>query len=98
MRITSDDEYSKLSQEVKGRLASLNEANTSEEPDKLLAQLKKVERTRHWLLWHDHAGIGSTGIMLFLVREMYDPAIHLTNEKYLAKNTNTQKKLMYKQK
>ena len=48
-------------------------------------------RTRHWLLWHDHAGIGRTGILLFLVREMYDPAIHLTNEEYLAKNTTTKK-------
>ena len=37
MKITSVEEYSKLSQEeVKGRLAFLNEANTSEEPDKLL--------------------------------------------------------------
>ena len=46
MRITPDEDYSKLSQEeVKGRLAFPNEANTSEEPDKLLAQLKKVERT-----------------------------------------------------
>ena len=89
MKITSVEEYSKLSQEeVKGRLAFLNEANTSEEPDKLLTQLKKVERTQHWLLWHNHAGIGSNEIMLFLVHEMYDPTIHLTNEEYLAKNTN----------
>ena len=92
MKITSVEEYSKLSQEeVKGRLAFLNEANTSEEPDKLLTQLKKVERTQHWLLWHNHAGIESTEIMLFLVHEMYDPTIHLTNEEYLAKNTNNKK-------
>ena len=46
MRITPDEDYSKLSQEeVKGRLAFPNEVNTREEPDKLLAQLKKVERT-----------------------------------------------------
>ena len=57
----------------------------------MLAQLKKVERTRHWLLWHDHAGLGSTGIMLFLVREMCNAAIHLTNEEHLAKNTTTEK-------
>ena len=65
MRITSDEEYSKLSQEeVKGRLSFHNEANTSEEPDKLLAQLKKVERTWHWSLWHDHAGIEDTMIFM----------------------------------
>ena len=92
MKITSVEEYSKLSQEeVKGRLAFLNEANTSEEPDKLLTQLKKVERTQHWLLWHNHAGIGSTEIMLFLVHKMYDTNIHLTSEEYLAKNTNDKK-------
>ena len=52
MRITPDGDYSKLSQEeVKGRLAFPNEmVNTSEEPDKLFAQLKKVERTWHWSL------------------------------------------------
>ena len=51
MRITPDEDYSKLSQEeVKGRLAFPNEVNTSEEPDKLFAQLKKVERTWHWSL------------------------------------------------
>ena len=33
-------------EEVEGRLPFLNEACTSEEPDRLLAQLKKVERTR----------------------------------------------------
>ena len=92
MRIGSDDEYSKLSQEeVKGRLFCLNKANMSEEPDKLCAQLKKLERTQHWLLWHDHAGIGSTGILLFLVHEMYNPAIHLTSEEYLVKSGTTEK-------
>ena len=92
MRIGPDDEYSKLSQEeVKGRLFCLNKANMSEEPDKLCAQLKKLERTQNWLLWHDHAGIGSTGILLFLVHEMYNPAIHLTSEEYLVKSGTTEK-------
>ena len=49
MKITSVEEYSKLSQEeVKGRLAFLNEANTSEEPDKLLTQLKKEPSTGYY--------------------------------------------------
>lgn len=54
------------------------------------AQLKEAERTRHWLLWHDHAGVGSNGLLLFLLREMYDPAKHLTNQEYMAKH-NTRK-------
>lgn len=90
MRIRSDDEYNKLSpEELKERLVFLNEADTSGEPDKLRAQLKQVERTRHWLVWHDHAGIGSNGLLLFLLREMYDPAVHLTNEEYMAKYSIT---------
>ena len=93
MRIRSDDEYRKLSpEELKERLVFLNEVSTSVEPDKLRTQLKEAERTRHWLLWHDHAGIGSNGLLLFLLREMYDPAVHLTNEEYLAKN-NTSKRV-----
>lgn len=93
MRIRSDDEYSKLiPEELKERLVVLNEVNTSGEFDKLCTQLIEAERTRHWLLWHDHAGIGSNGLLLFLLREMYDPAVHLTNEEYMAKN-NTSKRV-----
>ena len=66
--------------------------STSRKPEKLHTQLKEAGRTRHLLLWHDHAGIGSNDLLLFLLREKYDPAVHLTNEEYMAKN-NTSKRV-----
>ena len=87
MRVRTDDEYNWLnSEELKERLRFLNEPDADGEPDELRARLKDLERTRHWLVWHDHAGIASNGLMLFLLREVYDPAIHLTNDEYMAQN------------
>jgi len=51
--------------------------------------LKEVERTRHWLIWHDHAGVGRNGLLL--LRELYDPAVHLTSEDFMAKKQPHQK-------
>ena len=92
LRLRSDEEYEMLSGvDVKDRLLSLNEMDTSGPPNNLRQQLKEVERTRHWLVWHDHAGIASNGLLLFLLREIYDPAIHLTNEEFMAKNNYSKK-------
>lgn len=88
MRVRTDDEYNWLSsEELKERLRFLyNEPDADGEPDELRARLKDLERTRYWLVWHDHAGIASNGLMLFLLREVYDPAIDLTNDEYMAQN------------
>ena len=92
LRLRSDEEYEMLSAvDVKERLLSLNEMDTSGPPNNLRQQLKEVERTRHWLVWHDHAGIASIGLLLFLLREIYDPAIHLTTEEFMAKNNYSKK-------
>lgn len=58
--------------ELRQKLVILNEVNTSGERNKLRTQLKETERTQHRFL--------------FLLREMYDPAGHLTNKEYMAIN------------
>ena len=94
MRVRSDQEYSQFSrEELQQQLVHLNEPCTDEESEELRARLKEVERTRHWLVWHDHAGIGSNGLLLFLLREIYDPAIHLTNAEYMAKAESSTKEV-----
>lgn len=72
--------------DLKTRLTELNEdtldnANVEQLKDKL----KSVERTRNWLIWHGHSTIANSGFMLFLLRELYDQAIHISNKQYLDK-------------
>ena len=68
--------------QLKGRLKMIHEYNGAMTEEQLRHHLKKCERTRHWLIWHDHSSIASSGFMPFLVREVYDPAVHLTSEEY----------------
>lgn len=89
LKTRKDEEYDNMGrEEICLKLNELNEYTEEETGlavDKLRARLKKIERTRHWLLWHDHSTISSTGFMLFLVRELYDPAIHLTDKEHQEK-------------
>lgn len=65
--------------DVKSRLDDLHENTDTLLSHQRRIHLKKVERERNWLIWHDHSGLGNKGFLLFLVREMYDPAVHLTD-------------------
>ncbi|KAK3737282.1 hypothetical protein QZH41_019809 [Actinostola sp. cb2023] len=86
-RFRTDEEYQGMTKEdLKERLLELNEhsnVNLADE-EQMRTILKKRERERNWLIWHDHSGMGNQGLMLFLVRELYDPCIHLTNKEYQA--------------
>ena len=82
LRLRSDEEYDKMTDQLKGRLQIIHEYNSAMTEEQLRPHLKKCERTRHWLIWHDHSRIASSGFMLFLVREVYDPAVHRTSEEY----------------
>ena len=73
------------SEQLKTRLQLLHEYNGNMTDDLLCQHLKKCERTGHWLIWHDHSSIASSGFMLFLVREVFDLAVHLTSQEYKEK-------------
>ena len=81
LRLRTDQEYNSMTpQQLKTRLQLLHEYSDNMSVDQLCQHLKKCERTRHQLIWHDHSSIASSGFMLFLVREVFDPAVHLTNQ------------------
>ena len=87
LRLRSNQEYESMTpDQVKTRLQVLHEDHENITDHQLRQHLKKCERTRHWLVWHDHSSIASSGFMLFLVREVFDPAVHLTNQEYREKN------------
>lgn len=87
LRLRSDEEYEKMTpKQMQQRLQLLHEDRSGMAEEQLRNHLKMCERTRHWLIWHDHSSIASSGFMLFLVREMYDPAVHLTSQEYKEKH------------
>ena len=72
-------------EQVASRLKVLNEYDENEGLTKMRKKLKKMERTRHLQIWHDHSTLANHGHILFMVSCLYDPAIHLTNEEYRLK-------------
>ena len=85
LRLRTDEEYARLSDEsVQKRLDELFEPTSGSNEDKR-NHLKRLERQRFWMLWHDHSSLANNGFMLFLVRQLYDPAIHLTTKEYKEK-------------
>ena len=87
LRLRTDQEYNSMTPEqLKTRLQLLHEYSDNMSDDQLRQHLKRCERTRHWLTWHDHSSIASSGFMLFLVREVFDPAVHLTKGRFTRYN------------
>ena len=67
---------------VSNRLAEVGELVETEALSTIRQKLKKMERTRHLAVWHDHSSVANHRYFLFLVGIMYDPAIHLTNKEF----------------
>ena len=66
LRLRTDQEYNSMTPEqLKTRLQLLHAYSNNMSDDQLRQHLKKCERTRHWLIWHDHSSIASSGFMLF---------------------------------
>lgn len=82
MRIKSDEEYRQISaKKVNARLYDLHE-KISEVQEDNMKNLITIERQRNWMLWHNHSSLSSHAFMLLLMIKLYDPAIHLTSQKY----------------
>ena len=78
LRLKDDGYYDQLPiNQVIEQLNKINE-EPSENPEEMRMRLRRFQRQRHWLLWHDHSTLANYGHMLFCLREMYDPAIHLS--------------------
>lgn len=81
------EKYNSMSEEeMKERLHMLSEKTHGLTEDGLKEKLRACETNRNWLTWHDHSSIAGSGFMLFMVREMYDPAVYLTSKEYKAQH------------
>ena len=85
IKIKDDSYYNQLTkEELTTELQKLHE-EVSDDIDQMRYCLKKYQRQRHWLLWHDHSTLANYSHMLFCLRELYDPAIHVTRQEMLDK-------------
>ena len=50
--------------------------------------IKEAETTRHFSIWHDAAIVANHGYVLFMIQNIYDPAVYYTNAEWHAKNPN----------
>ena len=85
MRIKSDQFYEELTADV-----ALTEFQRIKEvpPDNLNEmknRLKKLQRKRHLIMWHDGSTISNHGHLLITVACLYDEAVHLTDTEFYQK-------------
>ena len=75
MRLTAEDVISKLSSEELSQGVSKFEAMETNDRQYFMKRLKKLERTQHCSLWHDHSVVLSRGCILVTLRVIFDEAI-----------------------
>lgn len=86
LRAQGEEEYSNMSEQVlKDRLGNINESSESLSKEQMKAKLKKIETSRHLLVWLDNSTVANHGYLVCLVTCLYDPAVYLTNDEYKVK-------------
>ena len=93
MRDHPDTYYNNLTrQQITARLEELHEYNSDRETmtnEQLKEELKRLERSRHLMMWHDNSTVANHGYLACLTATLYDPAVFLTNAEYEAKTGKT---------
>ena len=97
LRLKPESYYENISlEELKVSFNALNEnhhIDFSLPLKDLQKKLKMIERTRHLMLWHDGSSLANHGHILFMVSQIFDPALFYTDEEYFqisGKNVNVQ--------
>ena len=86
MRLQTNDELEHLSKDhLIISLKQINEFTCTDQhlnSEALIKKLKKLERTRHLMMWHDCATVGGHSYLSMMIACMYDPACYLTDTEY----------------
>ena len=80
MRLNEDAEIDKMTvPEMQSLLVTCNHPIIpNSTPDQLRSTLRKIQRTRTLVLWHDHGVLLGLGCILMTIHIAYDPAIFYT--------------------
>ena len=83
--MTSDEIINSLNE-----IDEINENSKTKSTEELRQKLKKLHRTRHMKVWHDHFDIANHSHILIMTSFLYDKANYLTEEEI--KETHSQSK------
>ena len=87
MHVMSNEEIYSLSlEEVEEKLRSYAEIHASTGIVDQYLLLKKLQRSRTLVLWHDHSMIVGSGYLLMTIHALYDPAVYLSTAEYERKS------------
>ena len=94
LRAKQQSEYDVMPiEDVKSRLAILNELNGIATEQELRARLQTLEMTQYLTRWSDHSTIAGHTYVLHTYSCLYDPAVFYTNDKMKQENSLTLKRL-----
>ena len=80
MRAHSKDSLEQMSgQQIVHRLTTLNEVVDGESVNEMR---KRLETTRHLMIWHDLSTVANHSHLVFIVTCLYDPACFYANSDY----------------
>ena len=84
MRLNTDDEIDSMPMEEIISQASKfdHKFDQSTNISEMRKNIKQFQRTRHLILWHDHATLLNLGCVMMTIHVAYDPAVFLTCAEY----------------
>ena len=81
MRMLTDQQIDSLSfEDVKVKLLDFGEDIAGIDDHR--ESLKKLQRSRTLVLWHDHSTVAGAGYLLMTIHSLYDPAVYLSTSEY----------------
>ena len=89
MRLTTDDEIEKMSLcDLRSLVAQYdhNITNDTLQVSELQSAIKRFQRTRSLIMWHDHGTILGLGCIILTAHVVYDPAVFHIQAEYEAKH------------
>ena len=92
MRLTTDEEFSKMEKndliEILKNIGELDVKENQKRFEDLLKKVKKFERTRYLVCWHDGSSVGNHSHLLVTVYVLYDTVSFLSDNEYYLKHKN----------
>lgn len=83
MRASTDAVLEAMSNaDIVDRLTKLNEIKPGKDIGEMRSRLKEIERTRHFMTWHDLSTVANHSHLVFMITCLYDTACFYTDSEY----------------
>ena len=85
MRLKDDQFYLEMNEEeFRFEYQRINETLKEKwTKDRLVTEIKRLHRTRHYVCWHDGSSVSNRSHLLVMMGCVYDPALYYTDKEYL---------------